>query len=99
MNMFEKIHGWIRRHVTVCGMTLDKIDEEKARVKREMRYKELLVKRENIAILCYSLFCAHPHLYRNEFNAAYLAANAFMEELHGEEWREVIKWRKERGKE
>lgn len=98
MTLIKKIHAWVRKHATVCGMTLDEIDEMKAKAKREARYKELLLKREDIAIRCYSAIVAHPGLFRNAFNVAYSFADDFMEELHGEEWRETKEWRKERGK-
>lgn len=84
MALIKKIHAWVRKHTTVCG-------------KREARYRELLLKREDIAIKCYSVIVAHPGLFRNAFNVAYSFADDFMEELHGEEWRETKAWRKERG--
>lgn len=97
MTLIEKIHAWVRKHTTVCGMTLDEIDEMKAKAKREARYKELLLKREDIAIRCYSAIVAHPSRFRDDFKAAYSFADDFMEELHGKEWRETKAWRKERG--
>lgn len=97
MTLIEKIHAWVRKHTTVCGMTLDEIDEMKAIEEREARYKELLLKREDIAIRCYSVLVAHPDHFRDGFEAAYSFADNFMEELHGEEWRETKAWRKERG--
>ena len=97
MTLIEKIQAWVRKHTTVCGMTLDEIDEMKAIAKREARYKELLLKREDIAIRCYSAIVAHPSRFIDDFKAAYSFADDFMEELHGEEWGEVKAWRKERG--
>lgn len=97
MKMLEKIHTWTRKHIKVYGMTLEELDEKKAKVQREERYKELLIKREAIAIQCYCVFSAHRTLYRDPFNDAYREANSFMEQLHREEWNEVMEWRKERG--
>lgn len=97
MSAFEKLHAWIRRNTTVCGMTLEEIDESKVQWKKEQRYKELLKERDELAKI---LYCLRVEVRRSDalptdsYITAYEHANEFMLMRYNGEWVDALDWKK-----
>lgn len=100
MKLLNRIHAWVRKHTTVCGMTLDEIDEYKEQCKQERNYRELLKERDELAKLCYA-FMTIKGVYLEEakfYIRAYDNANSFMKIKYSQEWLDALTREKGEGK-